>query len=100
LGLQQSRDWALEVRQLQLDARSKRVDLDGIRADGLQLNLDLSGNVTAHQLQLTLAANSRLDIQRLRGADLDLQQARLTLAGLGVAGAPHVPTLSGPLTLR
>ncbi len=100
LGLQQSRDWALEVRQLQLDARSKRVDLDGIRADGLQLNLDLSGNVTAHQLQLTLAPNSRLDIQRLRGADLDLQQARLTLAGLGVAGAPQAPTLSGPLALR
>lgn len=100
LGLQQSRDWALEVRQLQLDARAKRVDLGSNRADGLQLNLDLSGRVTAQQLQLALAGNSRLEIQRLRGTDLDLQQARLTLAGLGVAGAPHAPTLSGPLALR
>lgn len=100
LGLQQARDWALEVRQLQLDARSRRVDLDNNRADDLHLNLDLSGNATAQRLQLALAANSRLEIQRLRGADLDLQQARLSLAGLDLAGAPHAPTLSGPLTLR
>lgn len=100
LGLQQSRDWALEVRQLQLDARSKRVDLGNNRADGLQLNLDLSGNVTAQQLQLALAAHSRLEIQRLRGTDLDLRQVRLSLDGLGMAGAPHAPRLSGPLTLR
>lgn len=100
LGLQQSRDWALEVRQLQINARSKRVDMDNNRADGLQLNLDLSGNVTAQQLQLALADNSGLEIQRLRGTDLDLRQVRLSFDGLGVAGAPHAPTLSGPLTLR
>jgi len=100
LGLQQSRDWALQVRQLQLDARSKRVELGNNRADGLQLNLDLSGKVTAQQLQLALAGNSRLEIQRLRSADLDLQQARLSLANLDLAGMPLAPTLSGPLVLR
>lgn len=100
LGLQQSPDWSLNVRQLQLDARSKRVDLAGNRADGLQLNLGLTGSASTQQLQLTLTDNSRLDIQRLRSSDLELQQTRLTLANLGIAGAPGSPTLSGPLALR
>lgn len=100
LGLQQSPDWSLNVRQLQLDARSKRVDLVGNRADGLQLNLGLTGSANTQQLQLTLAGNSRLDIQRLRSSDLELQQTRLTLANLGIAGAPSSPTLSGPLALH
>ncbi|WP_275545895.1 MULTISPECIES: YdbH domain-containing protein [unclassified Pseudomonas] len=100
LGLQQSRDWALDVRQLRLEARSKRVDLGATRADGLRLNLALSGNATAQQLQLAVADDSRLAIQRLRVAELDLQQAQLILAGLGIIGAPTAPTLSGPLALR
>ncbi|HBZ94304.1 MAG TPA: hypothetical protein DEO91_11575 [Pseudomonas sp.] len=100
LGLQLSRDWALDVRQLRLEARSKRVDLGATRADGLQLNLALSGNATAQQLQLAVADDSRLAIQRLRVAELDLQQAQLILAGLGLIGAPTAPTLSGPLALR
>ncbi|WP_296276542.1 intermembrane phospholipid transport protein YdbH family protein [Pseudomonas sp. UBA7530] len=100
LGLQLSRDWALDVRQLRLEARSKRVDLGATRADGLQLNLALSGNATAQQLQLAVADDSRLAIQRLRVAELDLQQAQLILAGLGIIGAPTAPTLSGPLALR
>ncbi|MGN0924880.1 YdbH domain-containing protein [Ectopseudomonas mendocina] len=100
LGLQQSRNWALNVRQLRLEAHSKRVDLGATRADGLQLNLALSGNATAQQLQLAVADDSRLAIQRLRVAELDLQQAQLILAGLGIIGAPTAPTLSGPLALR
>lgn len=100
LGLQQSPDWLLNMRQLQLDAHSKRVELADNRADGLQLNLGLTGSATTQQLQLTLTGNSRLDIQRLRSSDLELQQTRLTLANLGIAGAPSSPMLSGPLALR
>lgn len=100
LGLQQSPDWALNVRQLQLEARSKRVELADNRADGLLLNLGLTGSANTQQLQLTLTDNSHLDIQRLRSSDLELQQTRLTLASLGIAGVPGSPTLSGPLTLR
>lgn len=100
IALQQSGDWSLEVRQLQLDARSKRVDLAGNRLDDLHLKLGLNGNATAQQLQFTLANDARLDVQRLRGAGLDVQRTHLTLAGLGLAGAPHSPRLSGPVTLR
>ncbi|QNH07979.1 YdbH domain-containing protein [Pseudomonas sp. B11D7D] len=100
LGLQQAPDWSLNLRQLQLDARSKRVNLAGNRADGLQLKLDLTGSATTQQVQLKVADNSRLAIQRLRSGDLELQQAQLTLAGLALAGAPRSPTLSGPLALR
>ena len=100
LGLHQSPDWSLNVRQLQLDARSKRTDLPGSRADGLHLNLGLTGSATTQQVQLKIADTSRLAIQRLRSSDLELQQAQLTLAGLDLAGAPRSPTLSGPLGLR
>lgn len=90
----------MNVRQLQLDARSKRVDLAGNRADGLQLNLGLTGSANTQLLQVSLTGNSRLDIQRLHSSDLELQQTRLTLANLGIAGAPSSPTLSGPLALH
>lgn len=100
LALHQSPDWALEVRHLQLESRSTRVDLDDSRLDDLRLNLGLQGRVTAQQLQLTLADSSRVDIQRLRSAELDLQQTQATLAGLSLIGAPSAPTLSGPLGLR
>ncbi|CAM3858789.1 intermembrane phospholipid transport protein YdbH family protein [Ectopseudomonas alcaliphila] len=100
LGLRQSPDWALEVRHLQLEARSKRLDLAGSRLDDLRLNLDLAGSVTEQQVQLTLADRSRLEVQRLRSAELDLQQAQATLAGISLSGAPGAPTLSGPLGLR
>ena len=99
LGLLQAHDWSLDLRQVQLEARSARVDLAGERADGLHLHLALNGNVTAQQLQLSLTDNSRLDIQRLRVADLQLQQAQLSLAGLSLSGELDTPTLSGPLAL-
>ncbi|RRV25883.1 hypothetical protein EGJ23_14690 [Pseudomonas sp. o96-267] len=100
LGLHQSPDWSLNVRQLQLDARSKRTDLPGSRADGVHLNLGLTGSATTQQVQFKTTSTSRLAIQRLRSSDLELQQAQLTLAGLDLAGAPRSPMLSGPLALR
>ncbi|WP_061241261.1 YdbH domain-containing protein [Ectopseudomonas composti] len=100
LGLRQAPDWSLNVRQLQLDARSKRVDLAGSRADDLQLKLDLSGSATTQQLQFNLAEDAHLTIQQLRSGDLQLQQTRLTLGALELAGAPSSATLSGPLALR
>lgn len=106
LALHQSSDWALDVRHLQVEARSKRMDLADSRLDALHLSLGLKGNVTQQQLQLSLADSSRLDVQRLRlrlrlrGAELDLQQAQATLAGITLSGPPSTPTLSGPLGLR
>lgn len=100
LGLRQSPAWAVEVRQLQLQARSKRLDLTGSRLDDLRLNLALKGSVTAQQWQLGLTGKSRLDVQRLRSAELDLQQAQATLAGIELGGPPSAPTLSGPLGIR
>ncbi|CDM39726.1 intermembrane phospholipid transport protein YdbH family protein [Ectopseudomonas oleovorans] len=100
LALHQSSDWALDVRHLQLEARSKRMDLADSRLDDLHLSLGLKGNVTQQQVQLSLADSSRLDVQRLRGAELDLQQAQATLAGITLSGPPSTPTLSGPLGLR
>ena len=100
LGLRQAPDWSLSVRQLQLDARSKRVDLAGSRADDLQLKLDLSGSATTQQLQFNLAEDSHLAIQQLRSGDLQLQQTRLTLGSIELAGAPSSAALSGPLALH
>lgn len=100
LGLRQSPAWAVEVRQLQLQARSKRLDLTGSRLDDLRLNLALKGSVTAQQWQLGLTGKSRLDVQRLRSAELDLQQTQATLAGIELGGTPSAPALSGPLGIR
>ncbi|CAE6946101.1 DctA-YdbH domain-containing protein [Ectopseudomonas oleovorans] len=101
LGLRQAaEDWALDVGQLQLDARSKRLTLAGSRLDDLHLNLNLSGHATAQQWQFSLGRSTGLAIQRLRVDELDLQHVQATLDGIDLSGTPGSTRLSGPLALR
>ena len=82
LALANAPPWAAQLAQVRLQASNPALSLEGWNARQIKLDLRLGGYLDSEQLRVDIGTGSNLQFGELNGAELRLQQLKVSSQGL------------------